>query len=88
MKIKDINGNFVDIKGCYFSPIKGFGSDFYLYGILNNYSFKLKDVVLAKFGDYRLAASCCDCLAEMIQRDMLNKLAVERVLKGETYKTD
>ena len=88
MKVKDINGNMVDIKGCYFSPTKGFGSDFYLYGILNNYSFKLKDVALAKFGDYRLASSCCDSLAEMIQGDEQRKLVLEKLVEGRMYETE
>lgn len=88
MKIKDINGNMVDIKGCYFSPAKGFNSEFYLYGILNHSSLTLKNVLLAKFGDYRLAASCCDSLAEMIRDDEQRKLVLEKLVEGRAYETD
>lgn len=88
MKIKDINGNMVDIKGCYFSPAKGFNSEFYLYGILNHSSLTLKNVVLAKFGDYRLASSCCDRLSEMIQSDAHQKLVLEKLVEGRAYETE
>lgn len=87
MKVKDISGNMVDIKGCYFSPAKGFNSEFYLYGILSHSSLVLKNVVLAKFGDFRIASCSCDILAEMIRGDEYRKQAIEKCVEDRAYET-